>query len=71
MKHVLRGYEWRSIYGNRPSEEASQRIEEFYVPALERSVQYDRIAGYFDSGSLAAAASGIEGLVKTMVECAL
>ncbi|MBC9987877.1 helicase [Haloferax sp. AS1] len=59
----LRDYEWQSIYESQPSEDASHLIKEFYVPALERSVEYNRIAGYFDSGSLAAAANGIEALV--------
>ena len=64
MARSLRDYDWQSIYESQPSEDASHLIKEFYVPALERSVQYDRIAGYFDSGSLAAAANGIEALVR-------
>lgn len=34
-------------------------IEDFYVPVLSESVQYDRIAGFFSSTSLAVAARGI------------
>jgi len=64
MTMSLRDYEWQSIYESQPSEDASHLIKDFYVPALERSVEYDRIAGYFDSGSLAAAANGIEALVE-------
>jgi len=37
---------------------------DFYIPALEASVQYDRLAGFFSSTSLAVAARGILGLVK-------
>ena len=39
-------------------------VREFYVPALEQAVRYDRIAGYFSSTSLALAARGILGLIK-------
>ncbi|MDS0283979.1 helicase-related protein [Haloarcula onubensis] len=60
----LREYSWKSIYESQPSNDVAHLIKEFYVPALERSIQYDRIAGYFDSGSLAAAANGIEALVE-------
>jgi len=60
----LRDYDWQSIYESQPSDDSSYLIDEFYVPALERSSQYDRIAGYFDSGSLAAAANGIEAFVE-------
>ena len=64
MQDYLRGYDWQSIYESQPSEDSSFLVDEFYVPALERSNRYDRIAGYFDSGSLAAAANGIEAFVE-------
>lgn len=64
MARSLRDYDWQSIYESQPSNDAAHLIKEFYVPALERSIQYDRIAGYFDSGSLAAAGNGIEALVE-------
>lgn len=38
-------------------------VRDFYVPALEQAVSYDRIAGYFSSTSLALAARGISGLI--------
>ena len=60
----LREYDWQSIYESQPSEDVSYLVDEFYIPALERSNRYDRIAGYFDSGSLAAAANGIEAFVE-------
>lgn len=63
MQGSLREYNWESIYESQPSEDGSYLIEEFYVPALERSNRYDRIAGYFNSGSLAAAVNGIEAFV--------
>lgn len=63
MQTSLREYNWQSIYESQPSEDVSHLVEGFYIPALERSNRYDRIAGYFDSGSLAAAANGIEAFV--------
>ena len=42
----------------------NQILEEFYIPILENSVSYDRIAGFFSSTSLAIAARGIGGLIR-------
>jgi len=39
-------------------------LEEFYVPVLENSIFYKRIAGFFSSTSLSIAARGIFGLIK-------
>ena len=39
-------------------------VKLFYVPALEDAERYDRLTGYFDAGTLALAARGIEGLVR-------
>lgn len=39
-------------------------LESFYIPVLEHTVKYDRIAGFFSSSSLAVAARGIYGLIK-------
>jgi SNF2 family DNA or RNA helicase len=60
----LSDYQWQSIYESRPNSKTSYLINEFYVPALERCHQYDRIAGYFSSSALAVAAQGIEALVE-------
>lgn len=38
-------------------------VGDFYIPALECAVTYDRIAGFFSSSSLAIAAEGIAALV--------
>lgn len=46
------------------TENGNQLIEEFYIPALQESVKYYRIAGFFSSSSLVVAAKGIEGLIK-------
>lgn len=39
-------------------------VNEFYVPLLAEAVNYDRIAGFFTSASLAIAARGIAGLIR-------
>ncbi len=39
-------------------------VEQFYVPALECAVRYDRSTGYFGAAALALAVRGIEGLVR-------
>lgn len=41
-----------------------QLLEEFYIPLLQNSKKYYRIAGYFSSTSLIVASEGIEGLIK-------
>ncbi len=55
---------WSSIYESQPSSEGSYLVDEFYVPALERSIRYDRIAGYFSSSALAVASKGIDALLE-------
>ena len=39
-------------------------LDDFYIPMLEQSQQYFRIAGFFSSSSLAVASKGIEGLIR-------
>lgn len=55
---------WDSIYESRPNADTSYLVDEFYIPALERCQQYDRIAGYFSSSALAVAGQGIQALVE-------
>lgn len=38
-------------------------LNSFYIPTLEASVKYQRLAGFFSSASLAVAARGIAGLI--------
>ena len=38
-------------------------VNDFYIPVLLKAKQYDRIAGFFSSSSLAVAARGISGLI--------
>lgn len=49
-------------------------LNDFYIPVLSNAKQYDRIAGFFSSSSLAVAARGISGLIQNggsmrMVAC--
>lgn len=47
------------------SGDASQEVlSDFYLPVLQESVSYDRLTGFFSSGSLAVAARGIAGLIR-------
>ncbi|MBX6354203.1 MAG: helicase, partial [Thermoflavifilum sp.] len=38
-------------------------LHDFYIPALQLAIQYDRVAGYFRSSSLAAASRGFSSFV--------
>ena len=55
----LRGRPWKASYT--PLDDP---LNSFYIPALERSVAYARIAGFFTSESLSVAAKGIASLVS-------
>jgi primosomal protein N' len=39
-------------------------LNDFYIPVLEQSIIYYRLAGFFRSSSLAVAARGVQGLLK-------
>ncbi len=54
----LRGHPWKPGYLP-----ADSPLTSFYVPALERSVRYDRIAGFFSSAALSVAAQGIASMI--------
>jgi hypothetical protein len=54
----LRGVAWQLSYRTStlcPDGRPLDILHEFYIPALQRSVSYDRVAGYLRSTSLAAA----------------
>ncbi len=55
---LLSGYPFKVSYGS-----DDDLLHDFYLPALERSVHYDRATGFFNSTSLALAASGIARLI--------
>lgn len=40
------------------------RLNGFYIPALSRSIRYDRVSGYWRASSLAAAASGLVEFIR-------
>lgn len=46
------------------SGDRNQLLNEFYIPFLNETTEYRRIAGYFSSSSLVIASKGIEGLIK-------
>jgi len=46
------------------SSDTDDIISDFYIPALEKSIEYDRLAGFFSSSSLAVAARGVLGLIN-------
>lgn len=46
------------------SSDTDNILHDFYIPALEVSIKYKRLAGFFSSTSLAIAARGILGLIK-------
>lgn len=46
------------------TEHQTELLDTFYIPVLEQSTKYYRIAGFFSSSSLAVAAKGIESLIK-------
>jgi len=56
----LRDLPLRKVY----STDSDNVLYDFYIPALEVSVEYCRLAGFFSSTSLAVAATGILGLIK-------
>jgi hypothetical protein len=62
----LRSVPWQLSYRTstlRPDGRPVDILHDFYIPALQRSVRYDRVAGYFRSTSLAAASQGFSALV--------
>jgi len=61
---LLPNRSWQPIYESQPTQSGSYLVDQFYVPALQRSVRYDRVAGYFSSSALAVAAKGIHALVE-------
>ena len=61
MDEDFRSYKWQVIYSTSSLNDEGNPtdiLHDFYIPALKRSVKYDRVAGYFRSTSLAAASQG-------------
>lgn len=55
----LRERSWKASYAP-----ADDPLNSFYIPALEETVGYDRIAGFFTSASLSVAATGLASLIS-------
>ncbi len=63
----LRGYPWETSYYTSDLPRNGKPVNilhDFYLPALERAVRYDRVAGYFRSTSLAAASQGYTAFLR-------
>ena len=59
----LKEVDWLARY----SGETGDPLRNFYIPALSRSVAYDRKAGFFSSTALAVAAEGVARLSAASV----
>lgn len=67
MPNTFKDRQWRVSYKTSSVDEQGRPINvlrEFYIPALSRTVTYDRVAGYFRSTSLAAASEGYSALLN-------
>lgn len=65
--HLLPDYAWRISYRTSTVNlegKPTNILHDFYIPALMRSVRYDRVAGYFRSTSLAAASQGFSAFTS-------
>ena len=56
---TLTDFPWQIAYG--PGDD---RLHAFYIPALERSIRFDRATGFFSSAALAIAAAGVVRLIQ-------
>lgn len=64
---TFRDYAWELSYrsaGTKSDGTPVNILHDFYIPALERAVSYDRVAGYFRSTSLAAASEGYTAFLQ-------
>jgi len=57
---VLKDFAWKGVYRS----DTSNLMEDFYLPALRRSIAYDRAVGYFSATMLSYAAQGVSALVE-------
>jgi SNF2 family DNA or RNA helicase len=71
MPKLLREYPWKISY----TSNTHNTIADFYIPALECAVQYDRKAGFFSSAILSRVARGLgamlynEGKMRLIMGC--
>ncbi|MGA8830285.1 MAG: helicase-related protein, partial [Desulfomonilaceae bacterium] len=59
LQSSLKDYPFKINYG--PQDD---RVRDFYVPALSRSVSYERSSGFFSSTSLSIASRGVAHLIR-------
>lgn len=57
---MLKDIAWKGVYRS----DASNLMEDFYLPALRQSVAYDRAVGFFSATMLSYAAQGVSALVE-------
>jgi len=63
---TFRDFPWRISYRTstlKPDGTSVDILHDFYIPVLQRATSYDRVAGFFRSTSLAAAAQGFSAFV--------
>lgn len=60
MPLLLSSHPWRISY----SSNENNPIADFYIPALERSIRYDRRSGYFNSAILSKVARGLGAMLE-------
>ncbi len=61
MPRLLRDYPWKISY----TSNTHNTIADFYIPALECAVQYDRKAGFFSSAILSKVARGLGAMLHS------
>lgn len=59
MPHLLRNHPWKISY----SSDENNPVADFYIPALECAVQYDRKSGFFNSSILSKVARGLGAML--------
>ncbi|WP_088889962.1 SNF2-related protein [Leptolyngbya ohadii] len=59
MTHLLRNHPWRISY----SSDENNPVADFYIPALECAIQYDRKSGFFNSTILSKVARGLGAML--------
>ena len=67
MAESFVGYPWQYRYCTSALNDAGQPtnvLHDFFIPALQRAIRYDRVAGYFRSTSLAAASQGFTAFLR-------
>ena len=67
MPDTFSSYTWQYRYCSSALNREGQPtdvLHDFYLPALQRAVRYDRVAGYFRSSSLAAASQGYTAFLQ-------